>query len=38
MSKSRAKDELVPDNFTDLTNQRLEDINFLLQTKSNTDD
>jgi len=38
MSKSRAKDELIPDNFTDATNQKLADINSLLLIKSNTDD
>jgi len=38
MSQSRAKDELIPGNFTNGTNQRLEDINSLLLIKSNTDD
>ena len=30
MSQSRAKEELIPGNFTDVTNQRLSDINSLL--------
>ena len=38
MSQSRAKEELISGNFTDLTNQRLADINSLLLIKSNTDD
>jgi hypothetical protein len=37
MSKSRTKDELIPDNFTEKSIERLENINELLNLKDNAD-